>query len=359
MFMNPGIRRGVARLGLAALLAASAAPTMSAGPAAAAAPHDLFISEYVEGIEGLDKAIELYNGTGSPIDLAAGGYALDIFSNGSTTASRVTLSGVVASGAAFVIAHSSSANLFGIADLLTPGLTFNGNDAVLLLRSGSGIPVDLIGQIGVDPGIAGWGAGEVTTANHTLQRHPFVTVGRIANDTFDPAVEWGSFPGGTFDHLGSHTINSTGPTGASGFVDATITVPTSAACLELSTTSVDFGLVALGAVDAPASPTIGVTNCSGSAGTVYARGTDAVGPSALWGLAGFMPACADEIGTDAYQLRLVGDGSVWLSTENRSLGSVAPGATTNQAAYITTACPGSTGGGTTMTFQILFLATEG
>jgi hypothetical protein len=112
-------------------------------------------------------------------------------------------------------------------------------------------------------------------------------------------------------------------------------------------------------VDAPASPTIGVTNCSGSTGVVYARGTDAAGPGAAWSLVNSSATCADTLGVDAYHLRLASDNTVQLGTENTSIGSLASGATTNQTARIDTACPGSTGGGTTMTFEILFLATEG
>jgi hypothetical protein len=102
-----------------------------------------------------------------------------------------------------------------------------------------------------------------------------------------------------------------------------------------------------------------VTNCAGSSGLVYARATDATGPSAAWDLVDSAATCADALGVDAYHLRLGGAGTVQLSTENKSLGSIASGATSNQTARIDTACPGSTGAGTTMTFEILFLATEG
>ena len=39
-------------------------------PGAFAAPTDLFISEYVEGSSN-NKAIEIFNGTGAPVDLTA------------------------------------------------------------------------------------------------------------------------------------------------------------------------------------------------------------------------------------------------------------------------------------------------
>ena len=59
---------------------------------------DLIISEYIEGSSN-NKAIEIFNGTGAAIDLAAGGYRLQFFSNGSTTASvTINLNGTVAAG---------------------------------------------------------------------------------------------------------------------------------------------------------------------------------------------------------------------------------------------------------------------
>lgn len=59
----------------------------------ALAATDLYISEYIEG-SGNNKAVELFNGTGSEIDLAAGGYALRIYFNGSATAGlTISLSG--------------------------------------------------------------------------------------------------------------------------------------------------------------------------------------------------------------------------------------------------------------------------
>ena len=67
----------------ALLITASLIPAALAGPAAAA-PTELFISEYVEGSSN-NKALELYNGTGTAVTLT-GSYDVQIFANGSPTA---------------------------------------------------------------------------------------------------------------------------------------------------------------------------------------------------------------------------------------------------------------------------------
>src|SRR6187551_61802 len=75
-------------------------------PGAFAASNDLFFSEYVEGSSN-NKALEIYNGTGGPIDLAAGSYNVQMFFNGSTSAATtVDLTGTVADGDVFVLAQS-------------------------------------------------------------------------------------------------------------------------------------------------------------------------------------------------------------------------------------------------------------
>ncbi len=54
----------------------------AAGPAAPdAAATDLFFSEYVEGSSN-NKALEIYNGTGAPVDLGAADYSVQMFFNG-------------------------------------------------------------------------------------------------------------------------------------------------------------------------------------------------------------------------------------------------------------------------------------
>jgi Tol biopolymer transport system component len=144
-----------------------------------------------------------------------------------------------------------------------------------------------------------------------------------------------------------------------GVVRAQVTVPTSAACLELSTSGVDFGTLPLGAEDQAGAPPIVVSNCSGLSETIFARGTDAAASGAAWALTDSPATCADTLGIDAYHLDL-SDGvtSVRLSTANKQLQTLASGADLTRTARIFTACPGSSGGGTTMAMQIVFVATE-
>ncbi len=67
-----------------------------------------------------------------------------------------------------------------------------------------GVDVDVIGQIGFDPG-AQWGTGFVSTADNTIRRKASVNAGDTNGaDVFDPAMEWDGFDTDIFDGLGSH-----------------------------------------------------------------------------------------------------------------------------------------------------------
>ena len=219
---------------LPALLAVAAiVPLVFALGSANAQPTELFFSEYVEGSSN-NKALEIYNGTGAPVDLAAGSYGVQMFFNGNPAAGlTINLTGTVAAGDVYVLAHSSAvAAILDQADQTNGAGWFNGDDAVVLLR-GSAV-VDSLGQRGFDPGTE-WGSGLTSTADNTLRRKPTVQAGDTNTlDPFDPAAEWNGFATDTFDGLGFHSIaddeaprvDATSPAaGAAGVaVDADITV---------------------------------------------------------------------------------------------------------------------------------------
>jgi predicted extracellular nuclease len=192
----------------AAVAAVSAFALLAVAPTSAhAAPADVFLSEYIEGSSN-NKALEIFNGTGSGVNLAADGYQLEYYFNGSATIGlTIALTGTVADGDVYVVAQSSaSATILAQADQTSGAGWFNGDDAIVLRKGGpSGSIVDSIGQVGVDPGTE-WGTGLTSTADNTLRRKSSITAGDTnPTDAFDPAAEWDGFAVDTFDGLGSHT----------------------------------------------------------------------------------------------------------------------------------------------------------
>ena len=200
-------------LGLGGLLLLSAC-SQDAKPApalgTAAAPTELFFSEYLEG-SGNNKALEIYNGTGAAVDLSGGGYAVDFYFNGSASAStKIPLTGTVAAKNVFVLADNDAATpVLDVADQTSSASFFNGDDAVVL-RKGTTV-LDVIGQIGTDPGSA-WGTDPTSTQNNTLRRKAGVMQGDSdGSDAFDPATEWNGFATDTFAGLGSYGDSGTPP----------------------------------------------------------------------------------------------------------------------------------------------------
>ena len=280
----------VRRLALAGALVASFVPVLIGGspPAAAAAPTDLFMSEYIEG-SSFNKAIEIYNGTGGAVDLAAGGYTLELYSNGSASLSQsVALSGTIADGDVFVLAHASAdPAILAVTDLTNSAvINFNGDDAVVLRRSGA--VVDAFGQIGVDPGSQWTGGG----ADDTLRRNETICAGDTnADDAFDASVEWTTFANNTFDGLGTH---STVCGGGSGPADLVINE------FSASTTSTDVEYVEVYGAPSTDLSNLAVLEIEGDA--TSATGTvDEVIPLGTTDAAGFylasLPANALENGT--------------------------------------------------------------
>ncbi|MEO8591089.1 MAG: lamin tail domain-containing protein [Flavobacteriales bacterium] len=204
------------------LLSVTAAPLFLAAQCS-----DIFFSEYCEG-SSQNKALELYNPTQSTIDLSQ--YVIKRYSNGSFTASEsLTLSGSIPASHTIVVTNGQldSAGGFGFCDTVlynlgqlhctgvypTP-MYYNGDDAITLELL-NGTIVDLIGEVGVDPGGA-WtddatanytdgNGGSWWTANHTLVRKHTVEQGVTANPSpFNVTLEWDSLPNNTWTGLGEH-----------------------------------------------------------------------------------------------------------------------------------------------------------
>lgn len=173
---------------------------------ASAMATELFFSEYIEG-SSYNKALEIFNGTGGTIDLAAGGYNVQMFFNGNSSAGfTLNLTGSVADGDVYVVAPTNATDptILAEADQLGGTAWFNGDDAVVL-RKGTMV-IDVIGQIGFDPGTE-WGSSLTSTADNTLRRKETVSSGDTdGSNAFDPALEWDGYANNTFDGLGSHTV---------------------------------------------------------------------------------------------------------------------------------------------------------
>jgi predicted extracellular nuclease len=178
-----------------------------------AATSDLFISEYIEGTSS-NKSIEIYNGTGAPVNLATGNYVLQLYSNGSATVSQgLNLTGTIADGDVFVLSNSlANASILAQTDVQNNTvINFNGDDAVVLRKGGAaGTILDVIGQVGTDPGTE-WGTGVTSTADNTIRRKSTICVGDTnPSDSFDPVGEWDGFAVDNSADLGSHTATCGG-----------------------------------------------------------------------------------------------------------------------------------------------------
>ena len=194
---------------------------------------DLFFSEYIEGV-GNNTAIEIYNPTNSVVDLS--NYSIDKYL-GALTPMQVSfqLSGLINPFDVVVIANGQldsiwvgglnpfwslpiDTALYNLADLYADtiypsALHIDGDDALVLSKNG--IPIDIFGSIGIDPGF-GWttdvSANYTTnngavplTVDHTLIRKTNVMQGISVNPPlFNPTTEWDVFSLNTWSNLGYH-----------------------------------------------------------------------------------------------------------------------------------------------------------
>lgn len=178
------------------------------------ATSELFFSEYVEGSSN-NKALEIFNGTGNTVNLAD--YRVQLFSNGSPTpTSNLPLSGTLAHGEVYCMAHSGALPAFtSIADYTNNGgvLAYNGNDAIALYKVSTDSYVDIFGVIGDDPGTA-WTLDSISTKDRTLVRKAFVTEGISQNPSGTGAqafttlaTEWEGYDIDYSGNFGFHNLS--------------------------------------------------------------------------------------------------------------------------------------------------------
>ena len=147
-------------------------------------PTDLFISEITDHTSGSLTYVEIYNGTGSAVDLA--NYKLKVYTNATGTPTcNLPLSGILANDDVVVVKLSNSANQGGI----VPDLTFttcagvNNNDNIILTTS-------------TDVELDNWGVNQVifTPAGGVGYNYRRITTAVLPTMTWDPAdwdvIDW-------------------------------------------------------------------------------------------------------------------------------------------------------------------------
>lgn len=167
---------------------------------------DLFFSEYIEGSSS-NKAFEIYNPTPADIDLSD--YVVYRYNNGTLFPSDSLFpAGMILAGDVFVVGNpSANAAILSETDTTHTMTFYNGDDALYLVKISTGDTLDVIGEIGVDPG-AGWPVGSGATNNFTLIRMMNVQQG----STFWALgqTQWDVFPIDMTDSLGAHTMIACG-----------------------------------------------------------------------------------------------------------------------------------------------------
>ncbi len=184
---------------------------------------DLYISEYGEG-SGNNKYIEIFNGTGSTVDLSS--YSLKQSYNGAgwpietTSVYYLALSGTLANNDVYVIsAIDANATILAQADLKITYSTsaaggksiyFTGNDALGLFKND--VLIDVFG----DPSssstipVAGF---STYGQDHTIVRKSTINNGNTnwvtSSGTNKTDSEWIGYPQDTWTYVGAHTVNTT------------------------------------------------------------------------------------------------------------------------------------------------------
>jgi hypothetical protein len=191
-YLRAGQRRRLSEgdlAGIASLYADCDASAPSDGPG-----RPMF-ARYLEGSFGNNKYLEVGNAADGAVSLDA--CAVELYRNGATEpATTVWLDegpvDSLAPGETLLLCHTSAElETGGDCDLASGALSFNGDDALLLVCAGA--VVDRIGRVGEDPG-SSWGGAEVSTRDASLERRCDSAPQTLPGEVFDPAADWFAYP---------------------------------------------------------------------------------------------------------------------------------------------------------------------
>ena len=181
---------------------------------------DLIISEYGEG-SSLNKYIEIFNGTGADVDL--NNYKIWKAVNGNfwppvNGNDIIDLDETLTNGDTYIIANGgANETILAFADLISGKVSWNGNDAVGLVKdngAGTFILIDVVGVDGADPGNeSGWDVAGTTTGT---KDHILVRKSSICSPNTDWATsagttvansEWIVLAQNNWSNIGTHTTD--------------------------------------------------------------------------------------------------------------------------------------------------------
>jgi predicted extracellular nuclease len=132
----------------------------------------------VEGSSN-NKYLEIFNGTGTDIDLTS--YKIKLYANGATSAtSTQTLSGILPHNACLVYRNSSAVLTLpdGVTATSSGIANFNGNDALAIVKGTPETYVDIFGRIGDS---SSWSSNGISASDQTLRRKNSVISGISTN----------------------------------------------------------------------------------------------------------------------------------------------------------------------------------
>ncbi|MCB1094441.1 MAG: endonuclease/exonuclease/phosphatase family protein [Verrucomicrobiae bacterium] len=151
----------------------------------------LLISQMLHASASGAAAVEVVNASSELVSFSDSLLELRIFTNGSSTASSVIAidNGGLDPGEVLVLGNAAFGALAGQLEFRQEVLNFDGNDAIEIALGG--VPSDVFGQIGENPGTA-WEGDGVTTRNVNLTLKPTIGIG--SRGWGDPSLRFVASP---------------------------------------------------------------------------------------------------------------------------------------------------------------------